>query len=247
MVFIDYQNFNIASQNFFRNNNKEPIRVDYVTLAKELTKQLPMSSELMKTYLFAYKPSDDLLESVPEYARYYKWLTGLKTHNYLEIIEGRQEIRPINSHTDVDLTDPSTYTTTEKGTDVNLAVTMLSKAYNNSFDISILVSGDTDYIPVVELLHQLGKIVVIATMPDQNISKYDAIKDAHIKMHPDFLCKCVRDKSHKKTNNPNQARSNKTTKNASQAKSNDKQSQENKNQSKQKTTSQPNSPKQSTP
>lgn len=189
MVFIDYQNFNIASQNYLRHNGVS-LKIDYLKLSNCLTQELPMPSALMKTYLFAPKPCKDLLEGVNEYADYYRWLTNMKNQNYLEIIEGRQEIRSINDDIPVDLSNSATYTTVEKGTDVNLAVTMLSKAYNNSFDIAILVSGDTDYIPAVELLHQIGKIVVIAALPNQNIAKYDRIRDAHIKMHIPFLKKC---------------------------------------------------------
>ena len=74
--------------------------------------------------------------------------------------------------TPINISDSSTYTTEEKGTDINVAVNMLSKAYTNAYDIAILVSGDTDYVPVVQQLHNIGKIVVLATLPHQNVSKY---------------------------------------------------------------------------
>ena len=66
----------------------------------------------------------------------------------------------------LDLTNPDTYYTEEKETDINLATHMLAKGFQNAYDIAILVSGDTDYIKVVETLHNIGKTVVIHDGPD---------------------------------------------------------------------------------
>lgn len=112
----------------------------------------------------------------------------LKQSNYFEVIEGQQVIRRIEG-VDVDINDFKTYTTLEKGTDVNVAVQMLSKGFQNAYDIAILVSGDTDYIPVVESLHNLGKIVVLATLPHQKIDKYKTIIDRHISIYSNIINK----------------------------------------------------------
>ena len=68
---------------------------------------------------------------------------------------------------------------------------MISKAYTNAYDVAILVSGDTDYLPVVKQLHNIGKIVVLATLPQQNISKYKGLYDQHIKITDEILQKCL--------------------------------------------------------
>ena len=115
----------------------------------------------------------------------------MKSKPLFEVIEGTQEIRQISKDTKIDITNPSTYTTQEKGTDINLAVNMLSKGYQNAYDVAILLSGDTDYIPVIRELHHLGKIVVLATFPTQNVSKYDEYRDIHIKMNLQFLKSCI--------------------------------------------------------
>ena len=46
-----------------------------------------------------------------------------------------------------------------KGDDVYLAIDMVSGAYENLFDIAILVSGDEDFVPVIKRLQKLGKVV----------------------------------------------------------------------------------------
>lgn len=192
MVFIDYQNLYISMKNHMYAKSKKTFNINFYKLAQELNEIVKerLSSVLVKTYLFAYQPCDKLLE-LPEQRQYYDWLLKQKNNNYFEVIEGRQEIRNISDEIPIDINDRSTYTTIEKGTDVNLAVTMLSKAYTNAFDIAILVSGDSDYIPAVEILHQLGKVVIIASVQGQNITKYNTLKDAHINIDLKLLQKCA--------------------------------------------------------
>ena len=167
-------------------------KITYPKLSEEIFRNIKLckNATLVKTFLFAHKPCVELLK-IPSYASYYNWLNGMKNKPYLEVIEGRQEIRQINKHLKIDIKDANTFTTEEKGTDINIAVQMISKAYTNAYDIAILLSGDTDYIPVVEQLHNIGKIVVLATLPHQNISKYKTLYDQHIKIHDDILQRCI--------------------------------------------------------
>jgi uncharacterized protein (TIGR00288 family) len=53
----------------------------------------------------------------------------------------------------------------EKGVDVNLAVDMVSNAYNNKFDIAILVSNDADFVPAVLEVQSLAKKVYNVIFP----------------------------------------------------------------------------------
>lgn len=48
----------------------------------------------------------------------------------------------------------------EKGVDVKIAVDLLVGAYENSYDIAVLVSSDTDLISAIEKVRLLGKKVV---------------------------------------------------------------------------------------
>lgn len=192
MVFIDYQNFSINMHEYYKQNPTftEP-KITYPKLSEEIFNRVKLKDHatLVKTFLFAHKPCDTLMKN-SGYSTYYNWLNGMKNKPYLEVIEGRQEIRPVSKTVKIDISDPSTYTTEEKGTDINVAVNMLSKAYTNAYDIAILVSGDTDYVPVINQLHNIGKIVVLATLPHQNISKYKTLYDQHIKLTDELLQKC---------------------------------------------------------
>ena len=195
MVFIDYQNFNINLQNHFKNNGSKIRSINYQELAKTINSKLPLKSQVIKTYLFAYKPCDQLMK-LEKYSKYYDWLQKVKTTPYFEVIEGRQELRNIKG-VKLDITDSKTYTTEEKETDINLATHMLAKGFQNAYDIAILVSGDTDYIKVVETLHNIGKTVVIAHFKHQIIEKYNGIIDAHITLYDNVLNKAY---NHQKEN-----------------------------------------------
>ena len=60
MVFIDYQNFNINLKKHYE-NSKNFNRIDYLRLGKAINEKIPIKSEVIKTYLFAYKPCDTLM------------------------------------------------------------------------------------------------------------------------------------------------------------------------------------------
>lgn len=71
---------------------------------------------------------------------------------------------------------------------------MVAKGFQNAYDIAVLVSGDTDYIKVVETLHNIGKIVVIAHFKHQNVSRYDDICDSNIILYDNVLNQAVNKK-----------------------------------------------------
>jgi uncharacterized LabA/DUF88 family protein len=47
-----------------------------------------------------------------------------------------------------------------KGVDISLTKDMLSHAFNNHYEVAILIAGDGDYVPLVEEVKHLGKRVL---------------------------------------------------------------------------------------
>jgi len=45
----------------------------------------------------------------------------------------------------------------EKGVDVKIAVDLLVGAYDNLYDVAVLISSDTDLIPAIKKVRHLGK------------------------------------------------------------------------------------------
>jgi uncharacterized LabA/DUF88 family protein len=56
----------------------------------------------------------------------------------------------------------------EKGIDVAIAVESLTLAYENAYDTALLVSGDGDYVELVEALKRKGKRVECAMFRNQS-------------------------------------------------------------------------------
>ena len=59
----------------------------------------------------------------------------------------------------------------QKGVDTLIAVRMLKGAYDRIFDTAILVTGDADFVPVVEEVRSRGITVVLAAFDDGTLSQ----------------------------------------------------------------------------
>ncbi|MGI9119704.1 MAG: NYN domain-containing protein [Acidimicrobiales bacterium] len=56
----------------------------------------------------------------------------------------------------------------EKGIDVLIALAMILGAMRDAFDVAVLVSADTDLVPALETVGQLGKRCEVATWQGQS-------------------------------------------------------------------------------
>lgn len=81
----------------------------------------------------------------------------------------------------------------EKMTDVNIAVEMISDAYKNNYDIALLISADSDLVPVLKFIREIApRKRIIAGFPPARHS-YDLQKTAHavFYIHESRLAKSV--------------------------------------------------------
>jgi uncharacterized LabA/DUF88 family protein len=49
-----------------------------------------------------------------------------------------------------------------KGVDITLTKDMLAHAFNDNYDVAVLITGDGDFVPVVEEVKRMGKAVYLA-------------------------------------------------------------------------------------
>ena len=52
-----------------------------------------------------------------------------------------------------------------KGDDIYLATDLIKGAYENLYDVAIIISGDADFIPAIKLVQKNGKKVINAFFP----------------------------------------------------------------------------------
>ena len=69
---------------------------------------------------------------------------------------------------------------------------VLTKGFHNAFDTAIIMSGDTDYIPVMDILNTIGKNVVVVGVKGQNLFKFKHHTDAQLILDDNFFQNCLR-------------------------------------------------------
>lgn len=192
MVFVDHMNFNIAIGDYYASLGQKPPNLDYNTVFKGVVSQVQNTS-YTKTMIFAPEPDTFLMDD--NYLRgYYKWVQGMKNAKYLDVVEGRYIARPVDESVSMDIYDKSTYYKVEKGTDINLAIHAITKAYNNAYDIAFVVSADTDYISLYRQLKSIGKLVVTVAVNGQRLGKVIPEVDDYIILDESFFSKHIRNR-----------------------------------------------------
>ena len=71
----------------------------------------------------------------------------------------------------------------EKQTDVNIAVAVLGDAANNRFDRAIIISADSDLVPIVRAVRDLGKRVKVGVMTPVGRESIDLVAAADFRRH----------------------------------------------------------------
>lgn len=191
MMFIDYENFEAARRALYRENQVEHTpRLDIPIFPQKFVAEKTSNVDLLKTFLFVPEPEGVLAEEEHR-TKLYNFLKGLENTDYLTVISGRHCVRPVNGdYSTINIANKKTFYVVEKGTDVNIATQLLTKAFHNSYDIAIVVSADADYLPVYDILNTLGKLVMIVYLEGQNISKIRCHTDQQICLDFDFLKSC---------------------------------------------------------
>jgi uncharacterized LabA/DUF88 family protein len=195
IMFVDHMNFDIAIQNYYKNLGRYTPKLDYNILFKEIVKLSRTNAELIKTYVFIPKPDVFLMQD-EKLNKYYNWASKLCNTPYVDVVEGNYVARQVTD-AKMDINDHSTYYKVEKGTDVNLSLYALSKAFYNAYDVAFVASADTDYLKVYETIQNLGKLVNVVAITGQNVQRIRGNVDEIITLDESILEKCVRKDSKK--------------------------------------------------
>lgn len=74
-----------------------------------------------------------------------------------------------------------------KGVDIALSIDLLLNASANSYDVAVLIAGDGDYVPLVEAVKRLGKVVYLVFFKRTGLSDdLWMAADAFFEMEPFF-------------------------------------------------------------
>lgn len=162
-LFIDFWNFTLGIRNFdpdYRVNWEEMPNI----LVSQAVPTIPSSYEGACVYASINPKSrkdlglkDFLLNTVNKMPGY-----------EIKIFERKAKKNPIcqNCHAEIKIC-PSCKSlldrTVEKGVDTAIVTDMLQHAWDNTYDVGVLMSGDRDFIPAVQFLNRKGKKIVHAS------------------------------------------------------------------------------------
>jgi len=141
MIFIDGSNLHWGIKGYNKANSTN-LKIDYV----KLTSLLAAGRSLTRTIYYCSKP---VPPGRPTQTRFLDYLR----HIGIQVVEKPLKVRY----------DPAIKRdrTVEKGVDVALAIDLIGMAWENAYDIAILVSGDADYVGAVSKVMSKGKNVEV--------------------------------------------------------------------------------------
>ena len=168
-IFIDGNNFYFGV--------KEHIRRTHIDFHKLCLKLCGSDRQLIRIYYYNAPVNREDDEEM--YKNQQRFFNLLKRTPYLQLRLGRLEHR--DDHV------------VEKGVDVYLAVDMLRYAYNDVYDVGILISSDGDYAEAVNAVKDLGKHTEYAHFQTGQSKHLLDCADRHILMTNDMLIDCLRD------------------------------------------------------
>lgn len=145
-IFIDGTNFFLSCL-----NDGIPYHVDLNLLANQLGRGFHFVK--LRYYTSPMPHTDN-----QAYRRQQKFFEQLQRSRRIELVLGRHEPRTDRYGQRYHV---------EKETDVNLAVDMVTGAYEDRFDVAMLVAGDTDYVRAIRAVQGRGKRVVWCYLPGQ--------------------------------------------------------------------------------
>lgn len=143
-IFIDGSNL--------YNGMRDNLANTRVNLA-ELVRQLLGDRRLFRTYYYNASLTEDYEEERRDGQQ--RFFESLRRIPYVTVRLGRLHRRPDG-------------VLVEKGVDVSIAVESLSLAHADAYDCALIVSGDGDYVELVEAIKRLGKHVECAMFKNQS-------------------------------------------------------------------------------
>jgi uncharacterized LabA/DUF88 family protein len=162
MIFIDGSNlYHVLRQNTDKRN------LDY----KKFAEKLCGDRELIRTYYYNIRQESTSNPKLAESQD--RFLNALYETEYLEVKLGIWKQRGD--------------TMVEKGVDVMIAADLISHAYEDHYDTAILVSGDADFYPALQVVKDTGKQVEVAAF-DSNLSSEAArASDVLVKFQKNYF------------------------------------------------------------
>ena len=152
MMFVDGENFTIRAQELAKAKQFRLVDGDWFDRDVFVwMPEQPGTRAITNIEVVRLKVQDHSIRSY-----YYTTVTG----DDVRVREVEQKIHEAGFSPKVFKKENKSRST--KGVDISLATDMLGNAYNDNYDVAVLLAGDGDYVPLVEEVKRLGKVVYVA-------------------------------------------------------------------------------------
>ncbi len=138
---------------------------------RAFSQKLLRGRTMFRTYY--YNVLQDPERNPQGYQDQQKFLTALHNTPYLEVRLGGSKMRGA--------------TTVQKGVDIMIATDLLRFAWDDLYDVAVLVSGDGDFSYAVQAVKDMGKHVEIAAFPSNLSSELVSASDDREFFTPDYF------------------------------------------------------------
>ncbi|MBI5726045.1 MAG: NYN domain-containing protein [Planctomycetes bacterium] len=161
-------------------------RYYWLDVQKLVRNVLKDDQELVMTKYFTSRVSSSP-QNPEKHKRQSDFLEALGTLGGLEIFFGQYQLRPQKCNR----CGHVQYIPTEKMTDVNIATHLLADAYENMYDMAMLISADSDLTGPVTTVRSLflDKRVVVAFPPDRVSKQLKLVASAYFTIGRDTIAR----------------------------------------------------------
>lgn len=143
MVFID-------GSNLYHNLKRYNIKIKF----EDIIKKLETKREIVGIFYYTALLNKNLDEK--KYQEHKKFLDKIKDiPNFNVVLCNLKRIISGDGSVHFEI----------KGDDIHLATDLIKGAYENLYDVAIVVSGDEDFIPAIKLAQRNGKKIINAFFP----------------------------------------------------------------------------------
>jgi hypothetical protein len=173
MMFVDGENFTIRAQKVADQNSTVLTEGDlHLKNVFVWLPGLPATADMTKGHLG--------LQQNATRSFYYTSVAG----DDVKLRDVKKKIRNLGFHPEVfkKRGDKS------KGVDITLSKDLLVHAFYNNYDVAVLVAGDGDYVPLVQEVKRLGKVVYLIFFEHEGLNEdLWMVADRYFEMKRFFL------------------------------------------------------------
>lgn len=171
-IFIDQANLDLTMRSQAKRRGVSWNGFDWTKLTRWLVQQTESVCQLGSAVHEGTRVYASFDQSDPNHANRRKWLQWLDRQPGIQVVTSQLRPRPSPTcqqcHRSIDdcpNCGARLKLRVEKGVDTAIVTDMVALAWQGAYNIAVLASSDSDFVPVVQLLDQRGLKVVQAGFP----------------------------------------------------------------------------------